>query len=42
MKRSMKFLEIWFYYVDGLNTDNPYLLPGKNGGPLCYKIYTCN
>ena len=33
----MKFSEIWFDYLDGKDTDNPYLLPGKNGGPLSYK-----
>ena len=36
-ENAMKFLDIWFYYLDGLNTDNPYLFPGKNGGPLSYK-----
>ena len=34
---AMKFLEIWFHYLDGKEKDNPYLLPGKNGGPLSYK-----
>jgi integrase len=34
---AMKFLEIWLDYLDGKDTDNPYLLPGKNGGPLSYK-----
>jgi len=34
---AMKFLEIWFHYLDGKDTSNPYLLPGKNGGPLSYK-----
>ena len=34
---GLKFLEMWTYYVDGLGKDNKYLLPGKNGGPLCYK-----
>ena len=34
---GLKFLEIWTYYLDGLGKDNKYLLPGKNGGPLCYK-----
>ena len=38
---GMKFLEIWFHYLDGTeyrnDRNNKYLLPGKNGGPLCYK-----
>lgn len=34
---AMKFLEIWFHYLDGKEKDNAYLLPGKNGGPLSYK-----
>ena len=34
---ASKFLEIWFDYLDGKDTSNPYLLPGKNGGPLSYK-----
>ena len=38
---GMKFLEIWFHYLDGReyrnDRNNKYLLPGKNGGPLCYK-----
>jgi len=36
-ENAMKFLEIWFHYLDGKDTRNPYLLPGKNGGPLSYK-----
>ncbi len=36
-EQAMKFLEIWFHYLDGKDTNNPYLLPGKNGGPLSYK-----
>ena len=36
-EQAMKFLEIWFHYLDGKDTRNPYLLPGKNGGPLSYK-----
>ena len=28
---------MWTYYIDGLGKDNKYLLPGRNGGPLCYK-----
>ena len=40
MKNGLKFLEMWTYYLDGLGKDNKYLLPGKNGGPLCYKYYT--
>ena len=36
-ENALKFLEIWFHYLDGKDTSNPYLLPGKNGGPLSYK-----
>ena len=36
-EEGLKFLEMWTYYVDGLGKDNKYLLPGKNGGSLCYK-----
>ena len=36
-ENALKFLDIWFHYLDGKNKNNKYLLPGKNGGPLCYK-----
>ena len=39
-ENAMKFLEIWFDYLDGkepYKNMNAYLLPGKNGGPLSYK-----
>ena len=35
---GFKFFEIWFYYLDGLKKDNPFLLPGLKGdGPISYK-----
>jgi len=39
---SIKFFKMWFYYLDGMERDNSYVLPAnklydKKDGPVCYK-----
>ena len=35
---DLKFFKIWFYYLDGLEKNNPFLLPAmREKGPLSYK-----
>ena len=35
---EIKFFKIWFYYLDGLDKNNPFLLPAmRENGPLSYK-----
>ena len=40
---NIKFFKMWFYYLDGLDTDNPFVLPAMHNlstrkhAPACYK-----
>ena len=39
---NVKFFKMWFYYLDGLEKDNPYVLPAiRLNGPASYKYINC-